>query len=201
MVQGVADDGVLLVQQGFEQPAIGIEAGGIEDGLLHAEKAGDGLFQLLVKILRAADEPNGGKSESVILQRLVGGGQDLGMVGQAQVVVGAEIQDIAPRRHPNMGALRADDDALFLEQRILPDAIDLRRQALLQRHGLPSISLQPLPAQFQAQTTLPHWPLAIRSKPFWNSTIGMWWVSTGRRSRPPNTIWVILYQVSNISRP
>ena len=41
VVEGVADDRVLLVQQGLEQAAIGVEAGGIEDGILGAEEAGD----------------------------------------------------------------------------------------------------------------------------------------------------------------
>jgi hypothetical protein len=43
-------------QQRLEQAAVGVEAGGVEDGVLGAEERGDLRFQLLVQILRAADE-------------------------------------------------------------------------------------------------------------------------------------------------
>jgi hypothetical protein len=49
MVEGVADDRILLLQQGLEEPAIGIEAGGIEDGIPHAEEAGDRASSALCK--------------------------------------------------------------------------------------------------------------------------------------------------------
>jgi len=56
-------------------------------------------------------------------------------------------------------------------------------------------------AQFQEQTTLPQVPASIRSKPFWKSSIAIWWVSTFCSGKPVSTIWVILYQVSYILRP
>jgi hypothetical protein len=55
------------------------------------------------------------------------------VVGQAQVVVGAEVQHRAAVGELDLGRLRAGDDAFGLE---------------------------------------------IRSKPFWKSSIGNWWVST-----------------------
>ena len=125
-------------------------------------------LELLVQILGAADEAHRSQAEAVIVEGLVGGGDDRRMVGQAQIVVGAEIQHLAARRHLDMGALRAGDDPLFLEQRILADALDLAGKALAQRFEALGTW-----RQFQAQTTLPHWPLAIRSKPFWNSSMGM----------------------------
>ena len=36
VVQGIADDGIPLVEQGFEQSAVGVEAGAIEDGVRSA---------------------------------------------------------------------------------------------------------------------------------------------------------------------
>ncbi len=41
VVQRVGDDRVLLRQQRLEQPAIGVEAGGVEDRVLHAEERRD----------------------------------------------------------------------------------------------------------------------------------------------------------------
>src|SRR5215469_5496628 len=58
MVQFVADDGVLLAEQRLEQPAVGVEAGGVQDGVLGTEKAGDALLKLLVHVLGTADEPD-----------------------------------------------------------------------------------------------------------------------------------------------
>ena len=58
MVQRVADDGVLLGEQRLEHAAVGIEASGIENGVLGLEILADGLFQLLVDVLRATDKPH-----------------------------------------------------------------------------------------------------------------------------------------------
>ena len=64
MVQLVGDDGVLGPQQGLEEAAVGVEAGGIEDGVLHAHELGDARLQLLVDVLGAADEADGGEAEA-----------------------------------------------------------------------------------------------------------------------------------------
>src|SRR5690606_35958534 len=55
--------------------------------------------------------------------------------------------------------------------------------------------------QFQLNTTFPDLPDSIRSKPFWNSSAGSWWLSTLPSGKPDSTSWVILYQVSYMRRP
>jgi hypothetical protein len=45
VVELVADDGVLGAEQGFEQAAVGVEAGRVEDGVLGAEELADRLFE------------------------------------------------------------------------------------------------------------------------------------------------------------
>jgi len=167
MVERVADHRVFLAEQRLEQPAIGVEAGGIEDRIAPAEEAGDARLQRLVQILGPADEAHRGEAEAVILQRLMGGGDDGGMVGQAQIIIGAEVQHLAPGLDPDVRALRAGDDPLLLEQGIPADALDLAGQPRLQRG---TGFARPY---CHEQTTLPHCPLAIRSKPVWNSSIGM----------------------------
>ena len=52
------------------------------------------LFELLVDGLRAADEAHGGQAVAPVVERLRGGGDDRGMVGQAEVIVGAEVEDV-----------------------------------------------------------------------------------------------------------
>lgn len=41
----------MLAEQRLEQAAVGIEAGGVEDGVFGAEEVGDGAFELLVQVL------------------------------------------------------------------------------------------------------------------------------------------------------
>ena len=52
-------------------------------------------LELLVHLLGAADEADGGHAVAPAVQRLVGGGDDLGVVGEAEVVVGAEVEHLA----------------------------------------------------------------------------------------------------------
>ena len=132
MVQGVGDDGVLLVEQGFENAAVGIEAGGIEDGVLHAVKFGDLFLEVLVDVLRPADEPHGRHAVSPGVHGGFGGCDQLGTVGQTQVVVGAEVDDFPPVGQGDFGSLRGSDDAFFLEQAGLPDLVQFLLKVFLQ---------------------------------------------------------------------
>jgi hypothetical protein len=84
-----------FAQQRLEQAAVGVEAGGVEDRVLGAEEGGDLRFQLLVQVLGAADEAHRGHAEAVRVERLLGGGDHGRVVGQAEVVVGAEVQHLA----------------------------------------------------------------------------------------------------------
>ena len=73
VVQRVGDDRVLLAEQRLEQAAVGVEAGGVEDGVLHAEEARDLRLELLVHVLRAADEAHRGHAVAVAVERCLGG--------------------------------------------------------------------------------------------------------------------------------
>ena len=99
VVQLIRDNRILLTQQGFEQAAVGIETGGVEDGILGAQKVAYCLLQLLVQGLGAADKPHRGHAITPLLQALRGGRIDLRVLGQAQVVVGAQVEN-SPRRTP-----------------------------------------------------------------------------------------------------
>src|SRR5690606_15536034 len=72
-------------------------------------------FELTVKILRAADEPNRGHSETSIVEGLVGGLNNVGMVGETQIVIGAKIKGL-PILGVNNGPLRRGNDSLFFIQ-------------------------------------------------------------------------------------
>ena len=67
------DDRVLLAEQRLEQAAVGVEARGVEDGVLGAEEPAKRRLQLLVHGLRAADEAHRRHAEAVAVERRVRG--------------------------------------------------------------------------------------------------------------------------------
>ena len=123
MVQLIADYRVLRGQQGLKQPAVGIEAGGIEDGVVRAQKAGDLLLQGLVDVLGAADKPHGGQAVAFLvigpLRRL----DEPGIVAQPQVIVGAHAQKLPAVLHLHPGPLGRDKGRLPLKKPGLPNVL------------------------------------------------------------------------------
>ncbi len=72
VVELVGDEGAVLVQERLEDAAVGVEAGGVEDGVLRARGTRDmRCLQLLVDLLRAADEAHGRHPVSPAVQRRV----------------------------------------------------------------------------------------------------------------------------------
>ena len=124
VVERVRDDRVLLAGQRLEQAAVGVEAGRIEDRVVGAEEGGEPALELAVHGLGAADEAYRGHAVAVAVERRVGGGDDRRVVGEPEVVVGAEVQHLAPVLEADHGILRRGDDALALEQ---PRAREFRR--------------------------------------------------------------------------
>ena len=96
VVQSVGDDGVLLAQERLEDASVGVEAGGVQDGVVGAEEARDLGFELLVDPLRAADEAHRREAVPPLVETGVGRRQDFRMARQPEVIVGAEVQDGAP---------------------------------------------------------------------------------------------------------
>ncbi len=90
------------------------------------------VLQLLMDGLRAADKAHAGQAVSPILQRLLRGGDDGGMIRQAEVVVRAEIEDHATG-NGDRGLLRAGNDALALIEAGLFDLGQLLLKMILHR--------------------------------------------------------------------
>ena len=99
---------VVGAEQRLEHAAVGVEAGGVEDRVLDAEEGGDAALQLAVEGLRAADEAHARHAVAPLVERAVGGGEQLGVAGEAEVVVRAEVQHglgaARPRGSPGPGA-------------------------------------------------------------------------------------------------
>src|SRR4051794_1837546 len=115
MVEGIRDDRVILIQQGLKQAAVGIETGGVEDGVLGPQEFAQALLELLMNILRAADEPDGGHAITETIDGPVRRFAHGRMIGQAEIVVRTKVQDIAVARS-DQAPLRAREDALTLVQ-------------------------------------------------------------------------------------
>ena len=119
MIERVADDGVFGAKAGFEEAAVGIEARGVEDGVVGAEKVADALLELLVDVLGSADEANRGHPEAMLGERLLRRFDHSRVVGQPEIVVRAEVDDRFSAAFPSdldRGLLRRNDDSLLLEE-------------------------------------------------------------------------------------
>ena len=113
VVERVADDGILFGEERAEQASVGVEAGCVEDGVLGLEILRDGSLQLLVDVLRAADEAHRRHAVAAAVHHLLGSLDESGVVAQSQIVVGAEVQHFLAL-HLDGCALRAFDDSFFL---------------------------------------------------------------------------------------
>ena len=125
VVERVADDGVLFTEKCLEETAVRVEARAVEDRIFGAEEARDPILELLVDVLRAADEADRRHAVAPAIERGMRGGQDLGIVGESEVVVRAEIDHLEIRTDGDLGPLRRADDALLLVQTALADRGDL----------------------------------------------------------------------------
>ena len=113
MVEGIADDGILLREERFEHTAVSIEASSIEDGVFGLEIVADGSLELLVDVLCAADEADARHAEAALLHHLRCALDEARMVGEAKIVVGTEVQDFLSLDLDG-SLLRTFDEALFL---------------------------------------------------------------------------------------
>ena len=156
MVQAVGDDGVLGPEQRLEDAAVGVEGGGEQDRVLKAEIVGDGAFQLLVDLQRAADEAHRGRARPPLLL-----GRDARLrhplvAGEAEVVVGAEIQHLSAGDGDHWSLTRGDDP-LGLGQALGVDVGEFRADAVM-KTGCHARSATPFPPGFEPPGAK-SWPL------------------------------------------
>ena len=139
MVELVGDDRVLRVEQALEETAVGVEAAAVQNAVLHAVELGDQSLQLLVDVRRTADETHGGQSESVSVQSVLGGVNQVLAVGETEVVVGAEVQHlVVAALHADLGSLLAGDHTLLLEGSGSLDVVELLSDSLVQLRSVGS---------------------------------------------------------------
>jgi hypothetical protein len=116
--------------QWLEQSAVGVEGRGVQDRVLQAEEARDAPLQRLVQILRAADKAHRAQAEAVRTQGRMRGLDDGGVRGQPEVVVGAQVDDLAAIRRAYARALRRRQHALGFVQAGLEQFLQLAAQVV-----------------------------------------------------------------------
>ncbi len=151
VVEGIGDDGIFGAEQGLEQAAIGIETGGVEDGVFGAEEGRHLLLQRFVLILGAADEAHRGHAEAVAVESLMGGSDQIRVVGQSQIVVGTEVQHLLTA-DGDAGLLGGGDDALLLVQPFSLHLVQLLGQVTIESVRHPR-SLLAISAAYQQRAT------------------------------------------------
>ena len=95
------------------------------------EVAGDGLLQLLVQILRAADEAHRAHAEAMTIHSCLGRSHEAGVVGEPEVVISTEVDDVLSRTDLDVSRLWGDDDALTLVEPSLIDGLQFLGEELL----------------------------------------------------------------------
>src|SRR5690606_3520719 len=95
--------------QAGEGAQVDLEAGREGDGGVAPREGGEPRLELLVQVERAVQQPGAGAAGAVARQRGGGGLLHLRVVGEAEIVVGAEHHEPAPVGHRDLGVLRGRD--------------------------------------------------------------------------------------------
>jgi hypothetical protein len=124
MIERVRDHRILGAEQGFEQTGVRVETGRVQDGIVHAQKLGQPLFQLVMHAVGAADEADRRHAETIFGQPFPGCRDQIGIVGQPEIVVGAEVDDFA-LRDLDGGTLRRMQFSFMLVKPLLVQRLQL----------------------------------------------------------------------------
>ncbi len=134
MVELVRVDDVVLADQRRDGPQVGVESGLESDRRLDALELRHAALELEVQAQRAGDRANGGGPDAVLIDGALGGRGQPRVVGQAEVVVRAEVEN-AFAVHHKPGTLRRRQCADGVEQSGLSQAGDLVGDPLHARGG------------------------------------------------------------------
>ena len=143
MVERVRNDGVTLPQQGLEDSGVRIKTRREGDRSLGPEERRGPLFQLVVDVERPTDETHGCHAISVVVHRVGCCRYQRRMVGQPEVVVGAQVQNPFSSFHLDRPTLRGGDGAFGLVETGCSEPTDLRRDGFVKggpTHAIQSIA-------------------------------------------------------------
>jgi hypothetical protein len=120
VVQCIADDRVVLIDDRLEEPAVGVETRRIEDRVLETGKRAEPGLEFLVHRLCSADEAHRGHAVAVAIQCPMRGLAQRRVIGQAEIVVRAQVDDLAAILQAHNGLLRGRQHAFRLEEPLAP---------------------------------------------------------------------------------
>jgi hypothetical protein len=129
VIERVGNHRIFGAEQGFENAAIGVKTRAEQDRVVLFEVTGDGLFELLVQLVRATDEANRGHSRAVFFQRPDARFDHFGVISEAEVVVGAQI-DHGAAADRNFALLGGSDDHFRLEKSLVANPVEGLAQVL-----------------------------------------------------------------------
>ncbi len=117
----VGDHDVLVGEDRLEDPGVRVEAGREQERVFRPEELRQAVLQLAVDVLRAADEADRRHAVPAAVEPGMRGREHVGVRGEAEVVVRAEVQDFLGRSARgeldlDLGPLRRVDDPLLLEE-------------------------------------------------------------------------------------
>ena len=141
MIERVADDSVLIVENCLEKASVRVETGRIKDRVFGAQKLADAFLELLVNGLRAADKAHRGHAVAVCIQRGVGRLDNFRMIGEAEIIIGAQVDDLrrtAIVQDINCRLLRAGNQSFLLEKPLILQCLGLLSQRIekISGHGI-----------------------------------------------------------------
>ena len=120
----------------------------------------------------AADETDRGGARAKPVERSLARSHDRRLIGEPEVIVGRQDDDLAPILHANAGRLRAFEIVETFVGAVLDELLQLGLDSLFQRVGHEPIS----------RITLPAWPSLITWMASLMHSSGNRWVITGRGS-------------------
>src|SRR3546814_12201996 len=94
-----SSDLIVLADKRRKNAQIGLIAGREDHAVTPAIKAGDGLFELAVAVIAAIGDARAGRAGAEIPHRFNGALDAIGIVSEAEIVVGSEKQQPLPVQH------------------------------------------------------------------------------------------------------
>ena len=121
-----------VVEERLEEAAVRVEAGAEEDRVVGAEERGEPLLELAVQRLRPADEADRRHAVAPAVERLVRRLDHRRVTGEAEIVVRAEVEQLAPV-DVDVRTLRRRHHVLGLVEARLANLCEPSRQVVAQR--------------------------------------------------------------------
>ena len=112
VVELIGNHRILRAQNRLKQTGVGVETGGIQNGVFHGQKMADPSLKGFMNALSAADKTHRCGAKTPFVQTVAGRLLHFGIVGEPQVVVGAHIDDVGAPLEGDVVFLVRDNDAL-----------------------------------------------------------------------------------------